>query len=330
MAGRFVCSILVLACAAYSATSAAPPAPSCMRTPVVVVRKYYQLWKWHRYQEMYAMLSSGYRAAHPYDQWSRTLGSPEQVAVDAKAGANASQVLVRVYTQSNDGTPAAYHGTWRTTPSGDSWLLDAPVLSRYATPPPDLLSAVFKAPSSTPVEQWLNDQTLLRALEATVRHPKAAAMAATDCFVDPSGRAKPTTGRDAGCSLIDGAGYEFQLGPAGPTRYQVLYDPSDRLVWFFRGCCSDFHQYLLSDVTAPPTCITDTMPLAQVRTKRGIRLGASIADVERAYGKAQPNTVGAYIELDYEYRPQAPPGMYCSTSFAFSKNRLAGIAMDGC
>jgi len=328
--GQFISSILVLVSAAACSATSAAPTTSCARTAPVVVRKYYQLWSWQRYPTMYAMLSSAYRASHPYSRWVRTLGSPDRVAADATPGRNAAQVQVRVYMQSNDGTATAYHGTWQMARSGDTWLLDTPALARYATPPQDLLASLFKLPSSTPTEQWLKAQRLLRTLHATVSHAKVAVMATTDCFVDPSGRAKPATGRDAGCSLIDGAGYEFRVGPSGPTDYQVVYDPADGMVWFLSGCCSDFHQYLLSDVSAPPTCITDTMPLTQVRTRHGIRLGATLADVERAYGKAQPNTVGTYTGLDYENRSQGVPGMYCGASFAFSKNRLAAIELDGC
>lgn len=281
---------------------------------------------------MYALLSPRYRAAHPYGKWESALTPVVHVIVGVRPGRTSADVLVRIYSENKSGNDASYHGTWKLIRAGPSWLLDAPAIVRDATLSPVLLNP----PNHTPIERWLNDQPVLQhsvfgnLANDPYAHRRTKTMHA-DCFIDPRDRANvETTGYDAGCSYIDGNGIEFDLGPAGPEHYAVLYDPLHRLVWFTRGCCSENEDVLLSYVSAPPVCVMKTQALIQMRTRRGIRIGDSPSDVERTYGKARPIIAGAYTLLLYQYTPRVqnnglPGGSCVQSSFAFLSNRLVGI-----
>ncbi len=305
---------------------------ACAATPADVVQKYYQLLGWQRYRDMYALLSARYRAAHPYGAWERALTSARAPIVKTSSGPAPTDVQIRLYLADTGGNQRSYRGVWHAVRSGTSWLLDSSNISQD----PMLATDLLNPPDHSPAEEWLNGQAVLKpsVLGNLVNNPYVHLRTSTssfDCLVDASGHASlETSGYAAGCSSIDGDGLEFQLGPAGPQEYDVLYDGAHRLVWFERGCCSEAEDVLLAGVSPPPFCFMDIASLAQMRTRLGVRLGEPQDVIERIYGRARPVTAGTYVLLLYQYTPKAQNdavrgGSCMQSSFAFSKDRLVAI-----
>jgi hypothetical protein len=114
---------------------------------------------------------------------------------------------------------------------------------------------------------------------------------------------------------------------SGP-RANVVYDPGRHLVLYWNGCC-DWQETVLARVTARPPKPLRTAPLGDLRTRRGIALGASPAAVVRAYGPTRlhrSTTTPALRVLSY-YRDQHVPGSGCGwyENFVFSADRLIEI-----
>ncbi len=79
----------------------------------------------------------------------------------------------------------------------------------------------------------------------------------------------------------------FVFGNAGPPRGRVVFDSAHHIAFYSMGCCS-WREYALGYATSPPPKPLANRNLSNVRTARGIRLDASVADVERIYGANSP------------------------------------------
>ena len=104
----------------------------------ILVQHYYWLWSARRYKKMYALLSSDYRTAHPYEAWLAQHASTDSIYVD-QAQASNSSVRIRLSTedvsgdrscpQSQRSTFSVYSGTWTVANEGGDLRLNAPHLS---------------------------------------------------------------------------------------------------------------------------------------------------------------------------------------------------------
>jgi tRNA A-37 threonylcarbamoyl transferase component Bud32 len=98
-----------------------------------VVRTYYSLWDAHRLPEAYALLSSRYRAEHPYAAWTSSHDSVVHISV--QTAVTSDPMTVAVVVRSVDRTPygsssSEYHGTWRAVYEDGTTRLDQVALDR--------------------------------------------------------------------------------------------------------------------------------------------------------------------------------------------------------
>ncbi len=309
--------------AAFAAVALQSGPAACALTPSDVVVRYYQLWNDGQFSDMYALLSSRFRVSHPYVRWRAEQIGNVSFTVVTRPGSTSSDVAVDLVEERSQ---RWFHGMWHLVRSGSSWLLDTETIAR-GTPPP--APEVAAPPFQTPVEMWIDEQPVLRHgvlgnIESSYDDAFRMHTERNDCFVDPGGGA--TSGQQ-GCDDVGGMGLEFAVGPSGPTRYDVLYDSSHAILWFDRGCCSSSEEVLAGDVSRPTTCIPNTASLTRVRTLRGVRLGDSIADVARIYGRSDPISAGPYTLLLYQFHGTTGPlPLRCTQSaFAFRRGRLVAI-----
>jgi hypothetical protein len=104
--------------------------------PVQVVEKYYALWNQRGFSEMYSMLSTSYRSAHPYAGWLTDHASTGNISAQAASGSASGRVQVTIYS-SDTATPRdmkSYAGTWILTKSSGSWRLDSVTLKAVPLP----------------------------------------------------------------------------------------------------------------------------------------------------------------------------------------------------
>ena len=320
-------NLIVAVLAAVAMQSA--PANACALTPSDVVVRYYQLWNDGQFTEMYALLSTRFRASHPYARWRKAQIDGVSFTVTTRTASRSSDVAVDLIEERSE---RWFHGVWHLVRSGSSWRLDAETIARGTPPPEPEVSAL---PSRAPIETWIDAQAVLRHgvlgnIEGSYDDRFRMRTNRSDCFVDPIGA---VSAWQPDCDDVGGMGLEFAVGPAGPTRYDVLYDPADAVVWFDRGCCSASEEALIGDVSPPPDCLPNAAPLSGVHTLRGVRLGDSIADVAKIYGTSNPIAAGAYTLLLYQFHGTTGPlPLRCSQSaFAFRRGRLVAIDFNnGC
>jgi hypothetical protein len=97
-------------------------------------------------------------------------------------------------------------------------------------------------------------------------------------------------------SLGPADGTRFVYGEAGPPKGHVVYDPIHHIAFFEQGCCSFDEVVAATDVAPPPKQVV-TRDLSDLHTARGIRFGATSAEVMRIYGTSRPLSVSNHPEL---------------------------------
>ena len=125
----------------------------------------------------------------------------------------------------------------------------------------------------------------------------------------------------------------FGFGDAGPGG-ELVYDPARGIVLNRRGCCA-WWETVLMVAPKPPPQPAQTADLSAIRAGHAIALGASTADVVRAYGPARlhASTTTAGLRVLSYYRNRHVPGSGCGwfENFVFRANRLIEIqAGNGC
>ncbi len=97
-----------------------------------VVRTFYELWNHHRLHEAYALLSNGYRAAHPYAAWERSHSTV--VSISTKTMVTGQPMAIGVEIVSTDHTGSGtvtsrYVGTWTVATQSGAYRLDRVTLT---------------------------------------------------------------------------------------------------------------------------------------------------------------------------------------------------------
>lgn len=77
----------------------------------------------------------------------------------------------------------------------------------------------------------------------------------------------------------------FVYGEAGPPKGYAVHDVRHRIAFYEHGCCSWRDTVAAADVPPPPMNVV-SRDLRGLSTIRGVRLGQSVADVVKIYGKA--------------------------------------------
>ncbi|MDQ2865967.1 MAG: hypothetical protein M3R51_07045 [Candidatus Eremiobacteraeota bacterium] len=130
----------------------------------------------------------------------------------------------------------------------------------------------------------------------------------------------------------------FVYGNAGPPKGHAVYDPVHRIAFYQQGCCSWNDVVAATNVTAPPKPVVKR-DLHDLVTVRGIRLGQTMPEVMRIYGKSTPIPISAHLDvhvLPYTtWRPIQTLHSIDSCgqfqNFFFRKNRLIMIQLgNGC
>ncbi len=123
-------------------------------------------------------------------------------------------------------------------------------------------------------------------------------------------------------------------GEAGPSRANIVYDRTSRIVFYGGGCCSYFKLVLASHVVPPPLAVA-SRNLTAVSTNSRIRLGESPASVMRIYGPARLQRLPMRPQMSFIfYENSAPPkpgSCVQRQTFGFTQGRLSYIEIyDGC
>jgi tRNA A-37 threonylcarbamoyl transferase component Bud32 len=97
------------------------------------VRTFYSLWDAHRLPEAYGMLSSRYRAEHPYGAWESSHESVVHISV--RTGSTNDPMTVAVLVRSFDRTPSGttdseYRGSWTAVLEDGTTRLDRVTLTQ--------------------------------------------------------------------------------------------------------------------------------------------------------------------------------------------------------
>ena len=127
-------------------------------------------------------------------------------------------------------------------------------------------------------------------------------------------------------------GTAFAYGPAGPIRGRVVYDRVHRIVLYAKGCCA-WRGFALTANVAPPPKPVAAADLSAVRTKRGVTLTMTPAQVERIYGTASPHPTKGRPGLSTLYYstitggPNSPEACGQFQSFSFKNGRLVSIEL---
>ena len=133
-------------------------------------------------------------------------------------------------------------------------------------------AAAAMAPSLGDIQEWAAQQPAERAGLIRYTEPMPTPPPHTIGFDDPlppqHWLAKAT----------------FGWSPHG-EKLSFAYDPVHRLVFYSRGCCTNF-QRVFELVTSPPPRHLATEDLSRLTTVKGIGIGASADAVLRSYGKA--------------------------------------------
>jgi len=135
------------------------------------------------------------------------------------------------------------------------------------------------------------------------------------------------------CPLVK-SGTAFVYGSAGPIKGNVIYDRAHGIVFYDKGCCAWRGFALTAGVRPPPSPVSNAN-LAGVRTKRGILLGMTMAQVQKVYGAARSHeTKGmpGVQTLSYTTMKGTPTdskGDACGQfqSFSFRQDRLVSIEL---
>ena len=91
-------------------------------------------------------------------------------------------------------------------------------------------------------------------------------------------------------------GTRFVYGNAGPPRGHIVYDPTHHIAFFEQGCCS-WDEVVAAIGVAPPPKQVVSRDLSNLHTARGIRFGATSADVIRVYGRSKLLSVATHPGL---------------------------------
>lgn len=150
-----------------------------------------------------------------------------------------------------------------------------------------------------------------------------------DWFLYPSGAKAPSCLNCAGPP----DGTFFAYGQAGPPKVKVVYDREHKIVFYHEGCCSWSHTVAASGILPPPHAVT-ARDLSHLRTKRGLKLGDTVAQVRKVFGAAAERRVMGFslVELSY-YTPLEGFASSClwARNFYFSSGRLRIIEyLGGC
>ena len=100
----------------------------------------------------------------------------------------------------------------------------------------------------------------------------------------------------------DGTGFTY--GMAGPPKGAAVYDYEHHLAFYSQGCC-DWRAFVEAQGVRPPPLRVVDRNLTSLRTRRGIALGQSIAQVEAVYGpnRLRPLPGHADIRMLYYHHP---------------------------
>ena len=126
----------------------------------------------------------------------------------------------------------------------------------------------------------------------------------------------------------DGAAYYFLVGK---DTWHVVYDPVHRMAYYGEGCCSYHREVLVRVHTTAPRSVP-RRDLSTMRTARGMRLGMTVAQVERREGPA-PRTMGPTGKGRTALAYWSRVGKQCSQerTFVFVHDRLQAIhVVEGC
>jgi hypothetical protein len=192
-----------------------------------------------------------------------------------------------------------------------------------------ILLALQAPPAHTPVERWLNSQPLLQS-RFMGSHENVLARTATtsvpDCFRTVQARHIRCVRAFEDRALGDGT--VFEVGPAKEI-YNLFYDPDHRIVWFSRQCCAWAEQAMMSGISAPPHGVA-YRNLLSIATYRGVALGSTLSQVERAFGKGRLVRDGNYRMLLYRYSVDGKTCVRDST-FVFHAQKVVAIDFwNGC
>jgi hypothetical protein len=197
-------------------------------------------------------------------------------------------------------------------------------------------SAASESVYYPPLWHWIQSQpafaTGLISGESHYLHKSLTARTmADDCFLV---RAHAQSCNDTwGPDPLLRSGTLFLAGSAGPEHYYVLYDPVHRIARISRGCCSYTEQLLVGDVGPPPQHVVER-DLSALRTRLGVKLGASTSAVERIFGpakKSNKSRTPGWTGLFYDFTRAHSPTCVQDTTFVFHNGRLAAISLwNGC
>jgi hypothetical protein len=110
-----------------------------------------------------------------------------------------------------------------------------------------------------------------------------------------------------------------------------VYDPARRLAYYGEGCCA-YHRAALLRVRVAAPLGVPRRDLGAMQTERGIRLGMTVAQVERREGPA-PRTMGPTRNGRTALAYWSPVGTQCvqERTFVFARDRLQAIhVIEGC
>lgn len=137
------------------------------------------------------------------------------------------------------------------------------------------------------------------------------------------------------CAALKGATV-FAYGSAEPIRGRAVYDRVHRIVLYAKGCCA-WRGFALTGGIAPPPKPVATADLSGVRTKRGVTLAMTPAQVEQIYGAATLHSTKGRPDLSTLYYstmkggPNSPEACGQFQSFSFKNGRLVSIELlAGC
>ncbi|HEV3153505.1 MAG TPA: hypothetical protein VGZ02_06865 [Candidatus Baltobacteraceae bacterium] len=95
----------------------------------------------------------------------------------------------------------------------------------------------------------------------------------------------------------------FAYGAAGPPKGHIVYDSVHHVVFFNQGCCAWGDMVLEAHVPPPPKPLA-AGDLSHVATTRGARLGMTVDEAMRLYGRALVTRDGKYERLLYGWMKQ--------------------------
>lgn len=131
-----------------------------------------------------------------------------------------------------------------------------------------------------------------------------------------------------------GGTFVYVVGPHGPEeKGRLAFDYARGIAFYDVGCCSSFDR-VVAYAPHPPYPVANAN-LSAVHTVRGIALGASPADVRRAYGRAAafhavPGHAGLRM-LSYAAMSARSNSCGQSQNFIFRDEQLVSIELlDGC